>query len=266
MTSQPELFHTTTPALPDGARLRSVATMQGLITFTLMRSRRRSIGFVIGSEGLRVTAPYWVSLKQIDEAVLEKSAWIVRKLDFWRQRHESASDAQQAWHACSQLPYLGTTISIDIDGGIRQSRFDGDRFQPQPQDTLWLALTAGADAAQRRAMAAHWLKRQAQDYFDLRIRLLAANAGLHFQAWRLSRARARWGSCNSSGNIRLNWRLIHFAPDVIDYVIAHELAHLKQMNHSAQFWQQVGLILPGYETAMQKIKKTDMSALPALES
>lgn len=265
MTSQSELFHNSAPLLPDGARLRTVATTEGLIQFTLLRSRRRSIGFVIGSDGLRVTAPYWVSLKQIDEAVLEKSAWIQRKLDLWRERLESATDAQATWRSCTQLPYLGVTISVDIDSEARKPHFDGEPFRPRDRDTLWLPLSA-TDPDERRVAAARWLRAQAQDYIDERIRLLAASAGLHFHAWRLSRARARWGSCNSSGNIRLNWRLIHFSHDVIDYVIAHELAHLKQMNHSARFWEQVGIILPGYETAMRKLKTTDMSALPELES
>lgn len=264
MTSQPELFHTSTPSLPDGIRLRTVATGHGLITLVLARSRRRSIGFVIGSEGLRVTAPYWVSLKQIDEAVVEKAEWIQKKLAFWRQRNAMADQAQQSWRACTQLPYLGTTISIDIDTDARQARFDGDPANPQAQDTLWLALAPDATTEQRNAAAAHWLQTQAQRYFDLRIHALADNAGLQFQAWRLSRARGRWGSCNSNGSIRLNWRLIHFTPDIIDYVIAHELAHLTQMNHSERFWHQVGVILPGYETAMKKLKTTDMSALPAL--
>ena len=265
-SSQSELFHTPQPALPEGARLRNVPTAHGMITFALLRSRRRSIGFVISNDGLRVTAPYWVSLKQIDEAVLEKSAWIQNKLAFWRQRHDSASEAQQAWRAATQLPYLGVTISVDIDTMARHAHFDGEPLEPQAQNTLWLALPADADEGQRRIAAMQWLQTQASDYFDQRIRHLATCAGLHFTAWRLSRARARWGSCNSSGVIRLNWRLIHFTPDVIDYVIAHELAHLKEMNHSAHFWHQVGVILPDYEAAMQRLKTTDMSALPALEA
>lgn len=265
-SSQSELFHTPQPALPEGARLRNVPTTHGLITFALLRSRRRSIGFVIGNDGLRVTAPYWVSLKQIDEAVLEKSAWIQNKLAFWRQRNDTASEAQQAWRAATRLPYLGVTISIDIDTVTRRAHFDGDPFAPLAQNTLWLALPADADEGQRRMAAMQWLQSQASDYLDQRIRFLAARAGLHYTAWRLSRARARWGSCNSSGAIRLNWRLIHFTPDVIDYVVAHELAHLKEMNHSDRFWHQVGVILPGYEAAMRQLKTTDMSALPALDA
>ncbi|MGO1765814.1 hypothetical protein CAP48_08270 [Advenella sp. S44] len=266
MMLQSELFLTPPAHQPEDARLRNVATMQGLITFTLIRSRRRSIGFMIDSDGLRVTAPYWVTLKQIDEAVLEKSAWICKKLDFWRQRNATADQAQQSWLACTRLPYLGMTISVDIDSSLRQPRFDGNALEPTATDTLWLALPADATAELRRAAAADWLRNQALHYFDQRIHLLAANAGLQFQRWRLSRARARWGSCSSNGSIRLNWRLIHFSADVIDYVIAHELAHLKQMNHSARFWEQVGIILPGYEPAMQKLKTTDMSSLPVLET
>ncbi len=265
MTTQPELFQTPAPLLPEGARLRTVATTEGLISFTLLRSRRRSIGFVIGTDGLRVTAPYWVSLKQIDQAVQEKAAWIQRKLQIWRDRAETAADAQAAWRACTRLPYLGTTISVDIDSLARRPRFDGDALQPQAQDTLWLPMGAAAGPQEKRAAAVRWLRAQAQEYIDSRIRELAENAGLQFQAWKLSRARARWGSCNSAGHIRLNWRLVHFPHDVIDYVIAHELAHLRQMNHSAKFWAQVGEILPGYEAAMQTLKTTDMSALPELE-
>jgi predicted metal-dependent hydrolase len=65
--------------------------------------------------------------------------------------------------------------------------------------------------------------------------------------WGLSSARTRWGSCNSDGSIRLNWRLMHFPHEIIDYVICHELAHLKELNHGAEFWQTVGELFPDYQ-------------------
>jgi len=67
--------------------------------------------------------------------------------------------------------------------------------------------------------------------------------------WSLSSARTRWGSCSADGSIRLNWRLVHFPLDIVDYVIAHELAHLRELNHGTRFWQIVGDLFPEYERA-----------------
>jgi pyrrolidone-carboxylate peptidase len=77
----------------------------------------------------------------------------------------------------------------------------------------------------------------------------------------LSSARTQWGSCTHDGRIRLNWRLIHFALPVIDYVVAHELAHLKEMNHGPRFWNTVAELLPGFEEAREQIRGVDLSAL-----
>jgi len=70
----------------------------------------------------------------------------------------------------------------------------------------------------------------------------------------LSSAGTRWGSAGADGTIRLNWRLVHFAPAVIDYVVAHELAHLREMNHSAAFWDVVRSVVPGYEQARASLR------------
>src|SRR5690606_804020 len=88
--------------------------------------------------------------------------------------------------------------------------------------------------------------------------------GLHIRRWRLSSAATRWGSCSSDGNIMLNWRLIHFEPDIIDYVIAHEIAHLREMNHSKDFWREVGLILPGFERARDALRQHAPGSLPLI--
>ena len=71
----------------------------------------------------------------------------------------------------------------------------------------------------------------------------------------LSAARTRWGSCSLRSGIRLNWRLIHFPADTVDYVVAHELAHLREMNHSPRFWAVVGEIYPDYQAARDELKR-----------
>ena len=92
--------------------------------------------------------------------------------------------------------------------------------------------------------------------------LLATRGAVRPYTWRLSSARTQWGSCNEDGRIRLNWRLVFFPIPVIDYVVAHELAHLKELNHGRSFWQEVERLMPDFRTARDRIKDEELSALP----
>ncbi|WP_249279155.1 M48 family metallopeptidase [Bordetella genomosp. 5] len=249
-------------SLPHGARWREVATPQQTIGFVLLRSRRRSIGFVVADDGLRVTAPNWVTLGQIDDAVREKARWILSKLRDWHARREQLALTQTRWQAGGELPYLGKRIRLDLGADRRQAHFDGDADAPEEGQTLWLPLPANADGSRIRDAAQAWLQQRASAWFGARLAHFLQISGLKISRWRLSSATTRWGSCTSDGNVMLNWRLIHFSPDIIDYVIAHELAHLREMNHSPNFWSEVGQILPNYEQAKRVLKQHDPAMLP----
>ncbi|KDC02241.1 M48 family metallopeptidase, partial [Bordetella bronchiseptica] len=248
--------------LPPGARWREVHTDQQPIGFVLLRSRRRSIGFVVADDGLRVTAPNWVTLGQIDDAVREKARWILAKLRDWHARKEQLAMAHTRWQAGGELPYLGKRIVLGLGAEHRQASLSGDADAPCDGDTLWLALPVDADQARIRDAAQAWLQQRAGAWFGARLAHFLQITGLRIRRWRLSSAATRWGSCTSDGNIMLNWRLIHFAPAIIDYVIAHELAHLREMNHSQDFWTEVGQILPGFEDAKNVLRRHDPATLP----
>jgi len=252
------------PVLPPGARWREVSTEQQPIGFVLQRSRRRSIGFVITDDGLRVTAPSWVTLTQIDEAVREKSRWILSKLRDWQTRKEQLALSHTRWQDGGELPYLGKRIVIRLHSQHPQTQFLGDSDIPQDGDILSLPLPADADSGRIRDTAQAWLQLRAKQFFGVRLEHFLAISGLTIRQWRLSSAATRWGSCTSDGNIMLNWRLIHFTPAIIDYVIAHELAHLREMNHSQDFWAEVGHILPGFEEAKKLLRRHSPASLPEL--
>lgn len=248
--------------LPPGARWREVTTEQQTVGFVLLRSRRRSIGFVITDDGLRVTAPSWVTLAQIDDAVREKSRWILSKLRDWQHRKAQLAMSQTRWQSGGELPYLGKRIVLNLSAEHRQTSFSGDVDAPNDGDALCLALPADTDGARVRDAAQAWLQQRAGTLFGARLAHFLQVSGLKIRRWRLSSAATRWGSCTSDGNIMLNWRLIHFAPAIIDYVIAHELAHLREMNHSQDFWAEVGQILPGFEEAKSVLRRHDPASLP----
>ncbi len=239
------------------------------VGFVLTRSRRRSIGFVIGEEGLRVTAPNWVTLQQIDAAVVEKMPWILSKLKDWQTRKEQLAMSHTRWQSGGELPYLGCKITLrsGVPGPhVPQGApfFEGDADAPLAGQALWLPLPHDADANRMRDMTQSWLQGRARAWFELRLKFFLDQTGLQVKKWRLSSASTRWGSCTSDGNIMLNWRLIHFSPMIIDYVIAHELAHLREMNHSHDFWAEVQQLYPDYHTARQLLNKHTPDGVPEI--
>ncbi|HEY9572522.1 MAG TPA: SprT family zinc-dependent metalloprotease [Pusillimonas sp.] len=262
---EPALAATTRPpSLPQNARWREVATPAQPIGFVLQRSRRKSIGLTINDDGLQVTAPNWVTLGQIDAAVVEKASWIIDKLRALRARQKHLATADTLWQQGGAIPYLGRRIVLDLNSAIKTTTFGGMPFEPRNGDVLSLALPADADRARIRDSVHSWLQQQAGAWFGQRLQHFLDANQLTIRRWRLSSAATRWGSCSSDGNIMLNWRLIHFEHDVIDYVIAHEIAHLREMNHSQDFWREVGRILPGFERSRDVLRQHNPGSLPLI--
>lgn len=268
-TLQPKAGHeaiatTCPPALPLNARWREVQAPQQTIGYVLQRSRRKSIGLTINDDGLQVTAPNWVTLGQIDAAVIEKAPWILGKLHIRQARQQHLATADTLWQNGGTIPYLGKRIVLDLGGMQKSPVFQGSPFAPDNGDILSLALPADADRSRVRDSVHSWLQQQALAWFGERLQHFLDASQLKIRRWRLSSAATRWGSCSSDGNIMLNWRLIHFEHHIIDYVIAHEIAHLREMNHSKDFWREVGRILPGFERSRNALKQHDPSSLPLI--
>jgi predicted metal-dependent hydrolase len=244
--------------LPDGVRLRRIALKAGALEYRLRRSSRRTIGFCIDGTGLAITAPRWVTIADIESAILDKQNWIVKKLTEWQTRVEQRALPRIDWKDGAQFPYLGKTISVSLGSAASALSFD------DATNVLSLAMPAFADAQQIKDRVQGWLQSEAKRIFGERLAVYAAKLGVEYRAYALSSAATRWGSCSSDGKIRLNWRLIHFPMSIIDYVVAHELAHLREMNHSPRFWQTVESIFPEFREARHTLKHHPPDLLPAL--
>jgi hypothetical protein len=252
------------PALPPEVRWREVDTPSQTIGYMLRRSRRRSIGLTINDDGLLVAAPAWVTLTQIDSVVCEKHAWILRKLHQRRERQAQLATADTQWQHGGRIPYLGKRIVLHLGNRQAAAVFNGKLHAPDEGDLLLLPLPEDADQIRVRDGTHAWLQQQARHWFEQRTQWFLEREGLQIKRLRLSAASTRWGSCSSDGSIMLNWRLIHFEPGIIDYVIAHEIAHLREMNHSSAFWRELGRILPGFEQARNALRQHRPDSLPLL--
>ena len=236
---------------------REILLGQHRVAYALRRSRRRSIGFVIGEEGLAVSAPRWVGVGEIESALREKSAWILRKLQEQRERASRLTAARVEWREGISVPFLGEPVILVLDpratGAVLHT--DSATLPGVARLTLHLGLPQAAASEQIRDAVQSWLQRQARRIFEERCTQFTARLGVRMTRLTLSSASTRWGSASADGSIRLNWRLVHFALPVIDYVVTHELAHLREMNHSAAFWEVVRAALPAFEEARGALRK-----------
>jgi len=226
-----------------------------VVAYEFKRSQRRSIGFSVGPEGLEVRAPRWVALREVDAALQSKSAWILRKLHDVHARHAQRAALAIEWSDGAQLPYLGQTITVELDpahvGGVRGAQLISSDATGA---LLRVSLPHHATPQQVRDRVQAWLMQQARQLFLARLDHFAPLLGVQYTRLGLSNAATRWGSASADGSIRLNWRLVHFSPAVVDYVVVHELSHLRVMDHSAQFWRTVGSVVPDYPALRQQLK------------
>lgn len=221
--------------LPDG----------GEICYLLKRSsRRRTIALRIDSDGLTVNAPARAPLYRLEEVLADKAGWVREKLALMLERRPP----QRLWQDGETLPLLGEEVRLSVvSGRVRAAPLlVEDRLQVEVADI------SGAAAVQTKVMK--WYRATALADFTARVARYAALLGVPFPPLSLSNAASRWGSCTARGAVRLNWRLIKAPPHLIDYVVAHELAHLKHLDHSPAFWRTVATLYPACLAARRELK------------
>ncbi len=226
--------------------------------YRLLRSKRKTIGFLIDDEGLRVTAPRWVTVAEIEAAIESKQQWIFRKINEQRDRSVRRLQPPMEWRDGAKLPYLGEDITLRVSDA---SATAGARFDEDARE-LHVSLPASASEQQLKDRVQGWLQSEAKRVFAERLEVYAEKLGVTFKSFTLSSAATQWGSCTADGRIKLNWRLMHFALPNIDYVVAHELSHLREMNHGPQFWATVQSALPEFEQARKTLRDHEPDSLP----
>lgn len=220
-----------------GGKLRRILLDGEPVDYRLMRARRRTIGMQIDLDGLTVRAPRWVSLTEIEAALAERSSWILRTLAEWRTRRRDVFPRE--WKTGAPIYYRGVELSLAVfparRSAIRHDMFDLTVLHPGAHDERKVATFVG-----------HWLKEEALRLLTPRVAAFAGEVTGVMPPIKLSNAKSEWGSCNQRGEIRLNWRLVQLPDELADYVVAHEVSHLVELNHSARFWAVVERLMPGH--------------------
>ena len=210
----------------------------------LVRSNRKTILLQIDeSAKLIVRAPYNVSKKIISKFVYEKSSWIDKKQNLMKQYNEYNNIEYEDGKI---FLFLGKEYQLRINGTIKLIMINEDYIE------FPFKHVENAESYMIK-----WYKKRANEIIVPRVKKYAQELNLQYSKIGITSAQKRWGSCNKNGNINFSYRLIMAPIDVIDYVIIHELMHLKELNHSSQFWKLVELILPDHKIRRKWLKNND---------
>ena len=220
---------------PEKVRNRQLQLAGEILSYKLVRARRRTIALFVDGNGIEVRAPRHVAIADIETFMREKERWIRRRLAAPRRR-------PFVWEAGTTLPWLGQSVTLAPRVGQNSVRL-----------SCGLLEVGLADGARLRERVLAWIREQALALFRERVVALSRILDLTVSGVGLSNARTRWGSCSASGRILLNWRLMLLPQHLVDYVVAHELAHRRELNHSVRFWNVVATLYPRYREARREL-------------
>jgi predicted metal-dependent hydrolase len=202
------------------------------VQYRFVRRRRRTVGITVDGDGLKVSAPLRAPWRDIEGFVREKERWILAKLDDWAR---APRPTVVRGVSGERLPLFGEMVALELRDGPVKHEADRIGFNSMQNLVKWLKAAA-LEALRPRAV--HF----------------AALLGRRAPRVTLSNARTQWGVCTEDGAIRLSWRLVHIAPVLADYVVAHETAHLVYLDHSKRFWGLVARLYPGWREAREHLE------------
>jgi predicted metal-dependent hydrolase len=210
------------------------------VEYRFARRRRRTLGISVDATGLAVAAPMRAPFRDIESFLRDKERWILSKIEEWSRVPRPAELRVESGES---LPLLGSALTLEVREGGRAVRREDDRLVVWAPGPLRVVETLVG-----------WLKTRALETLVPRVEHFAARLGLPAPDVALSSARGQWGVCMEGGLIRLNWRLVHLAPALADYVAAHEVAHLVEMNHSKRFWNLVTRLYPAWREVRDELE------------
>ena len=242
------------PLVEDG----TLILPERVVAFSVYRShrRRRTIAFKVERDArVKVMAPMRSSLRAVEEVLQSRAAWILRELE---QNKEIAP--QRVFADGSVFPYMGHDCRLVVTrgGGKASCRLEKYKLHVHvPDDTL-------SDEGLRQEVKLEvmlWAKKRARVVLKRRMDLWSRRLGVRYDKMIISNPESRWGSCSVDDVIRLNWRLLLAPLPLIDYVVAHELCHVRHKNHSVRFWGFLEKSMPDYKERRAYLRRIESGLL-----
>lgn len=229
-----------------GGAEQRVALLAGeQVGYTLKRRKgRRSIGLRIDDQGLTVSVPLRYSEQWLNDVLHDKADWVKSKLRDWKTR----AIPEARYTTGEAIPYLGETLRLKVECGLFPTQAH------RINKLLWVWVDKSAASEGVRHSVLQWYRTEAEQIFSERIAYFSNIMDVKPTGLKIAPTKSQWGSCTVRGIVSLNLQLIKLSQRLIDYVVVHELAHLREMNHSAKFWNVVSATCPDYARLRRELR------------
>ncbi|MBM7556838.1 M48 family metallopeptidase [Halanaerobacter jeridensis] len=225
-----------------------------IIKYKVVRSDRKTVGLEVSIEGgVKIRAPEELSENEIEEVVEKKAEWILKKQD--KLSDVKPAPIPKEFLSGEKLPYLGRRYRIKVKESDNVDQVKVKLYQGK----FWIMVSKDvSDSDSRRELirdeVIQWYRSHADQKIRERVKKYQEQIGEAPNLIKVKKQKKRWGSCSSKRNLNFNWKLIMAPMSVVDYLVVHELAHLKYPNHSKEFWQLVEAVIPNYEEKQEWLR------------
>ena len=228
---------------------------QKSISFSISRSVHRKKTIAISIEptgGVLVRVPVNTSNSSLTNIVQSKAKWIIEKL---RTIEGVSIPLKKEFVIGESFSYLGRHMRLKILKSSNVKKHAVRMYRGRLEVMLNLSSMNGESNGEIKDAITRWYKMRSSKYISSRVKIYATQIGLPEPQVFIRNQQKIWGSCNAKGELRFNWKIIMAPVSIIDYVVVHELCHLKYHNHSKAFWKYLGMILPDYERQKERLMK-----------
>lgn len=236
----------------DSYLMHSINFGNQIIKYNLKRSnRRKTMSISVDQHGVSVISPSVTDIKKIEAILYKKAVWIKKQLSDYEEMNRNI--IQRSFLSGEKLPYLGRYYRLKvIKTNIIQPVFhfyQGQFFAEIPSE-----ITEDMHREIVRPLYVEWIKNHAYKFTKNRLKRFTLKLQQEPNDVIIKEQKKRWGSCTASGDILLNWRIFLAPTSIVDYVLSHELVHLKHMDHSKEYWSTLQMLLPDYEKRKDWLK------------
>lgn len=200
----------------------------------IIRSRRKSLALTINEKGeLIVHAPNDMATEDIMSFIAKKQAWITKKSNDINYILEKNKEIV----SYNEIFFLGKRYKVVETKGINNPYLTNDS----------LLIDSNSNLKKKKNILKQWYLSNIETTLVPKLQKISSDMNLNYRSLEIINSKAKWGMCDSMHSIYLNWKLLMLSPEIVDYVIIHELSHIIELNHSERFWKIVGTILPNYK-------------------
>ena len=212
--------------------------------YTVIKQRRKTATISIDAKlNIIVKVPLYMTKKQIQQLVTKQEAWILETLDKKKKLIET-----QDWYYTGKILYMGEYREIKrIKTSLKKSSIDFN-------DKGFIIVSDGSEEVQRQ-LVEKFFRKQAKEQLTGLADFYAKKIGVQYHKITIRNQVTRWGSCSSKGNLSFNLKVMCAPKEMIEYVVLHEVMHLKHFDHSKAFWQSIEEVMPNYKVCVNYFKQ-----------